>query len=325
MRTLMPRTLLGRPRGASSASPPGAAAQSSRPMVRNRLAASCTAGTLRSARARRCRICEAARELPDPALVGRRRGGPRAGPVTPGTAVTVLDPACGDGRFLLAAAGRLRAAGAGPSLVGVDVDDAAIAAAGALGDRARRRPPSTATPSRADLDAGAGSTSCVTNPPFLSQLPPTTTSSGTSRHGGGPYADAAAEFLALAVRAARPGRRAGRARPAPVAARARVTRRRCGPRSTASPPGCGRGGRPGRSSTTPRSWRARWSSSGGPVPVPPRRGAVDRRGHRCPRRAGVPPLLTRWSAGRPGPPDGQLPRPVLRAGPGRRDGGTGPP
>ena len=43
------------------------------------------------------------------------------------------------------------------------------------------------------------------NPPFLSQLAASTTRGGSSRHGGGPYADAAAEFLALAVRLARPG------------------------------------------------------------------------------------------------------------------------
>jgi hypothetical protein len=38
----------------------------------------------------------------------------------------------------------------------------------------------------------------VGNPPFLSQMASVTTRGGTSRHGGGPYADAAAEFLALA-------------------------------------------------------------------------------------------------------------------------------
>ena len=49
-----------------------------------------------------------------------------------GRRVTVLDPACGDGRFLLAAARRLRAAGAAlddVTLVGMDIDAAAVAAA----------------------------------------------------------------------------------------------------------------------------------------------------------------------------------------------------
>jgi hypothetical protein len=44
----------------------------------------------------------------------------------------------------------------------------------------------------------------VGNPPFLSQLAAATTRGGSSRHGGGPYADAAVEFLALATRLARP-------------------------------------------------------------------------------------------------------------------------
>jgi hypothetical protein len=44
----------------------------------------------------------------------------------------------------------------------------------------------------------------VGNPPFLSQMSATTTRGGSSAHGGGPYADAAAEFLALAVRLADP-------------------------------------------------------------------------------------------------------------------------
>ena len=42
------------------------------------------------------------------------------------------------------------------------------------------------------------------NPPYLSQLAAATTRGGASQHGGGPYADAAVEFLALAVRLARP-------------------------------------------------------------------------------------------------------------------------
>ena len=44
----------------------------------------------------------------------------------------------------------------------------------------------------------------VGNPPFLSQMAAATTRGGASRHGGGPYAGAAVEFLALAVRLARP-------------------------------------------------------------------------------------------------------------------------
>jgi type I restriction-modification system DNA methylase subunit len=48
----------------------------------------------------------------------------------------------------------------------------------------------------------------VGNPPFLNQLS-RATSRRPQRFGGGPYADAAAEFLALAMRLARPGGRVG--------------------------------------------------------------------------------------------------------------------
>jgi hypothetical protein len=49
----------------------------------------------------------------------------------------------------------------------------------------------------------------VGNPPFLNQLASLTSRGGRSKFGGGPYADAAAEFLALAVRLVRPGGRVG--------------------------------------------------------------------------------------------------------------------
>jgi hypothetical protein len=44
----------------------------------------------------------------------------------------------------------------------------------------------------------------IGNPPFLSQMARTTTRGGRSRFGGGPYADGAAEFLALAAQLADP-------------------------------------------------------------------------------------------------------------------------
>ena len=47
------------------------------------------------------------------------------------------------------------------------------------------------------------------NPPYLNQMASATTRGGSSPHGGGPYADAAAEFLALAIRLTRPGGRVG--------------------------------------------------------------------------------------------------------------------
>ena len=68
----------------------------------------------------------------------------------------------------------------------------------------------------------------IGNPPFLSQMAAATTRGGASRHGGGPYADAAVEFLALAVRSGAAGRRSRRARAAAVDRRG--TRRGAGPR-----------------------------------------------------------------------------------------------
>ncbi|MCE9621203.1 MAG: SAM-dependent methyltransferase [Actinomycetia bacterium] len=101
-------------------------------------------------------------------------------------AVTVLDPACGDGRFL-------RATGL-PTQVGVDVDPATSY----IHDDALSR------------DWGAEQFDIVVgNPPFLNQLAASTTRGGRSRFGGGPYADTAAEFLALAIRLCRPGGRVG--------------------------------------------------------------------------------------------------------------------
>jgi SAM-dependent methyltransferase len=119
-----------------------------------------------------------------PEFIGRR---PRP--------LAVLDPSCGDGRFLAAARRRIDALGSTSVLTGCDIDAAAIASArDALPAATELRQAdalSITWPSqRFDLVIG--------NPPFLSQLATATTRGGTSRRGGGPYADAAAEFLALA-------------------------------------------------------------------------------------------------------------------------------
>ena len=105
-------------------------------------------------------------------------------------AVSVLDPACGDGRFL-------RATGLAHQ-VGVDIDPATAAAGGFVCADSLAR------------DWGVDQFDVVVgNPPFLNQLATSTSRGGRSRFGGGPYADAAAEFLALAVRLTRPGGRVG--------------------------------------------------------------------------------------------------------------------
>src|SRR3954468_24661760 len=60
------------------------------------------------------------------------------------------------------------------------------------------------------MGLGAGQIAAVVgNPPVLNQLSSSTSRRGRSRFGGGPYADSAAEFLALAIRLTRPGGRVG--------------------------------------------------------------------------------------------------------------------
>ena len=119
------------------------------------------------------------------------------GATRPPAKLRLLDPACGDGRFITRAADRLRAAGFDVEAVGVDVDRTAL-----------DRLPSWVEAVHADAlrhEWGDRTFDVVVgNPPFLSQMAAATTRGGASRHGGGPYADAAAEFLALAVRLADP-------------------------------------------------------------------------------------------------------------------------
>jgi SAM-dependent methyltransferase len=111
--------------------------------------------------------------------------------------LTVLDPACGDGRFLAAVDRRIRSSGATPTLTGVDVDADAIESAGhrlaGLTVELRHTDALVAPWGSRRFDLVVG------NPPFLSQMAASTTRGGSSRRGGGPYADAAAEFLALAA------------------------------------------------------------------------------------------------------------------------------
>lgn len=112
--------------------------------------------------------------------------------------VRVLDPACGDGRLVTAVAAALAARGTTCELHGCDIDPEAVAAAQAAGLTVERADALARDWGDARFDVIVG------NPPFLSQMAAATTRGGASRHGGGPYADAAAEFLALAVRLADP-------------------------------------------------------------------------------------------------------------------------
>lgn len=108
--------------------------------------------------------------------------------------IRVLDPACGDGRFLVGVADRLTDLGHEFELVGCDID------AGALDQVDGALVRLIQDDALAHDWSGEQFDIVVGNPPFLSQMAAGTTRGGSSRHGGGPYADAAFEFLALAVR-----------------------------------------------------------------------------------------------------------------------------
>ena len=124
--------------------------------------------------------------------------------IAPGQRVSVLDPACGDGRFLAAAAEHVAAAGGIARLHGVDIDaDAVDVARNTLAGRGEVV---VEVDDALVRDWGDVHYDVVLgNPPFLSQLAAATSRGRASARGGGPYADAAAEFLVLAVGLARPG------------------------------------------------------------------------------------------------------------------------
>ena len=121
--------------------------------------------------------------------------------------ICIVDPACGDGRFLIAAAERIVALGGRARAIGVDIDRRAVDAA----RQAVTEAPAVASCDVVHADAlsmdwtnidepsGSGFDLVIGNPPFLSQMAAATTRGGSSSRGGGPYADAAVEFVALAA------------------------------------------------------------------------------------------------------------------------------
>ena len=114
-----------------------------------------------------------------------------------GRSLRIVDPACGDGRFLTAAVDAVRRVGGEVTAVGFDIDPrsarlvAESSEADAICDDALTSPWLADRAGTFDLVIG--------NPPYLSQLAASTTRGGASSRGGGPYADAAVEFLALAA------------------------------------------------------------------------------------------------------------------------------
>lgn len=111
--------------------------------------------------------------------------------------ISVIDPSCGDGRFLVAARHAIERRGAAAVLVGVDVDAATIASIGA--DAGIRTVHADALTERwaEAVRPDEGFDLVIGNPPYLSQMAAATSRGGSSGRGGGPYMDAAAEFLSL--------------------------------------------------------------------------------------------------------------------------------
>ncbi|MEO5899744.1 MAG: N-6 DNA methylase [Ilumatobacteraceae bacterium] len=135
--------------------------------------------------------------------------------------VRVLDPACGDGRFLFAVRAAVERLGGRVELTGVDIDPGApvFATSGGRwiwGDARSMPELALASTPRPTWSAAGPFDVVVGNPPFLNQLASATTRGGRSHLGGGPYADTAAEFLALAVTLLRPGGRLGMVLPQPL-------------------------------------------------------------------------------------------------------------
>lgn len=111
--------------------------------------------------------------------------------------ITVVDPACGDARFLRAVREAVEGRGGTVRLVGVDIESAAIGAIDpALGIEVIHGDALAGRWIESVRPAG-GFDLVIGNPPYLSQMAASTSRGGSSDRGGGPYMDAAAEFLAL--------------------------------------------------------------------------------------------------------------------------------
>ena len=90
----------------------------------------------------------------------------------------VLDPACGDGRFLQAVDARVRELGSSAELTGIDIDARAVLATRAALPDAIVVEADALTMVQPGIDYDL----VIGNPPFLSQMATATTRGGASRH-----------------------------------------------------------------------------------------------------------------------------------------------
>lgn len=176
--------------------------------------------------------------------------------------VRVLDPACGDGRFLTAVGTALTRLGAGAELVGVDIDARAGGFSGSF-----------ECADALALEWLAGSFDVVVgNPPFLNQLATATSRGGASRWGGGPYADAAAEFLALAAHVVRPGGAVGLVLPQSTLAARDAAAIRATVDAAMALQWCWWSSSPGMFDAAVDTWAGVWCAGAAPGPVARVRG-----------------------------------------------------
>ncbi len=111
--------------------------------------------------------------------------------------IHVIDPACGDGRFLVAVRAAVDSLGGDVRLVGVDSDAATVDAIDPSSDIRAICADALRDDCLDGVRPDGGFDIVIGNPPYLSQMAAATTRGGSSGRGGGPYMDAAAEFLAL--------------------------------------------------------------------------------------------------------------------------------
>ncbi len=113
--------------------------------------------------------------------------------------ISVIDPACGDGRFLVAVRAAIERRGGSARLIGVDIDASTLDSIESTAGIDTVCADALSTGWLDSVQPEGGFDLVIGNPPYLSQMAAATTRGGSSGRGGGPYMDAAAEFLALGM------------------------------------------------------------------------------------------------------------------------------